>query len=103
MPTIIPAIIPKDYEELKNNIALVRGIVPVVQIDICDGVFAPNITWPFNTLNKEGSILKAELDSHFTNIMNENDIEFLKDKVNVIITIVKVNDKLRNKFVFYLL
>ena len=32
--------------------------------------------------------------------MNENDIEFLKDKVNVIITIVKVNDKLRNKFVF---
>ena len=47
MVEVIPAIIAKDYEELKNEIALVRGLVPVAQIDISDGIFAKNITWPF--------------------------------------------------------
>lgn len=46
---VIPAILVKDYEEMKNKIALVRGVVPLVQIDICDGVFVPSRTWPFNT------------------------------------------------------
>ncbi len=46
---IIPAILVKDYEEMKNKIALVRGMVPVVQIDICDGIFVPSKTWPFAT------------------------------------------------------
>lgn len=46
---VIPAILVKDYEEMKNKIALVRGVVPVVQIDICDGVFVPSKTWPFST------------------------------------------------------
>ena len=44
---IIPAILPKNYEDLKNKIALVRGIVPVAQIDICDGIFVKNISWTF--------------------------------------------------------
>ncbi len=46
---VIPAILAKDYEEMKNKIALVRGVVPLVQIDICDGVFVPSKTWPFAT------------------------------------------------------
>lgn len=46
---VIPAILVKDYEEMKNKIALVRGVVPLVQIDICDGVFVPSKTWPFAT------------------------------------------------------
>ena len=37
MIEIIPAILPKNYEDLKDKIALVRGVVPLVQIDICDG------------------------------------------------------------------
>lgn len=66
---IIPAILPKNYEDLKNKTALVRDVVPVVQIDICDGIFVPNISWPFLTKPTDG----AELDEHFTRILNEQE------------------------------
>ena len=49
MTEIIPAILPKNYEDLKNKIALVRGIIPIVQIDICDGVFVETASWPFSS------------------------------------------------------
>ena len=42
MIEIIPAILSRDYEDLKNKIALVRGFVPVVQVDICDGKYEKN-------------------------------------------------------------
>ena len=63
---IIPAILPKNYEDLKNKIALVRGIVPVTQIDICDGIFVKNISWPFE-------VGVPELDEHFRRIINEQE------------------------------
>ena len=66
MAEIIPAILPKNYEDLKNNIALVRGIVPIAQIDICDGAFVKNLTWPFSS---PGQIT----DEHFQNIINEQE------------------------------
>ena len=56
MTEIIPAILPKNYEDLKNEIALVRGVVPLVQVDICDGIFVKNKTWPF---------LGDDFDLHF--------------------------------------
>ncbi len=62
---IIPAILPKNYEDLKNKIALVRGVVPVVQIDICDGIFVPNKSWPFSTGGAD--------DYNFHRIMNEEE------------------------------
>ncbi len=61
MPEVIPAILPKNYDDLKNKIALVRGIVPIAQIDICDGVFVKNTTWPFSD------------DSHVEAILNEQE------------------------------
>lgn len=60
---IIPAILPKDYEDMKNKIALVRGHVPLVQIDLCDGVFVPSQTWPFST--------GGASDYHLQQILNE--------------------------------
>lgn len=68
MTEIIPAILPKNYEDLKNKIALIRGIVPVVQIDICDGIFVPSKTWPFDSAQD-----KPFLDEHFSKIMNEEE------------------------------
>ncbi len=62
---IIPAILPKNYEDMKNKIALVRGIVPVVQIDLCDGIFVPSQTWPFSTGGAN--------DLNFQNIINEKE------------------------------
>lgn len=64
MIEIIPAIIPKNYEDLKDNIALVRGLVPIVQIDIEDGIFVKNTTWPF---------LGGDFDHHFQAILNEQE------------------------------
>jgi ribulose-phosphate 3-epimerase len=44
---IIPAILPKDFNELEEKIGLVQGFVKTVQIDVCDGQFVPNATWPY--------------------------------------------------------
>ena len=65
MLEIIPAILPKDYDDMKDKIALVRGIVPVVQIDLCDGVFVPSSTWPFSS----GGVN----DFNFLKIINEQE------------------------------
>lgn len=71
MIEIIPAILPKTYEDLKNKIALVRGHVPIVQIDICDGIFVKNTTWPFSN----GSDIKdtSGLDMNFKRILDEQE------------------------------
>jgi ribulose-phosphate 3-epimerase len=58
---IIPAILPKDYAELTEKIELVKGIAPVVQIDICDGKFVPQAGWPYKKQdNNFDAILKEE-------------------------------------------
>ncbi len=44
---IIPAILPRDFAELEDKASLVQGSVKTVQIDICDGQFVPNATWPY--------------------------------------------------------
>src|SRR3989344_7348366 len=75
MAEIIPAILPKNYEDLKNKIALVRGIAPIAQIDICDGVFVPNITWPFlaKAGKEDSEFLENDFDAHFRAILNEQE------------------------------
>lgn len=70
---IIPAILEKNYEDLKNKIALVRGVVSLVQIDICDGVFAPTISWPFLSQGDDDSFLENHFDEHFRRILNEEE------------------------------
>lgn len=73
MAEIIPAVLPKNYEDLKNKIALVRGEAPVVQIDICDGQFVPNTTWPFVYAQdlQHDSGVQGGLDEHFVRIQND--------------------------------
>lgn len=44
---IIPAILPKDFKEIEEKAALVKGLADIVQIDICDGKFVPSTTWPY--------------------------------------------------------
>lgn len=65
MIEIIPAILPKNYEDMKNKIALVRGIVPIVQIDFCDGIYVPSKSWPFTTGGGN--------DDNFLKILNEEE------------------------------
>lgn len=73
MAEIIPAILPKNYEDLKNKISLVRGVVPIAQIDICDGVFVKGMTWPFEAPSSSEGVSNGELDQHFLNILHEQE------------------------------
>ncbi len=47
MAQIIPAILPKSYEELEEKIDLAGAHAPVIQIDICDGSYTSSRTWPY--------------------------------------------------------
>ena len=44
---IIPAILPKDFAELEERVEMVKGLVNLVQVDICDGKFTPKPCWPY--------------------------------------------------------
>ncbi len=48
MIEIIPAIIPISYGDLEEKLSIVRGLVKTVQIDVSDGRFTPNLTFPFH-------------------------------------------------------
>jgi ribulose-phosphate 3-epimerase len=43
-PEVIPAILSKTREDLMRRVALVRGLVKEIQIDVMDGLFVPNKT-----------------------------------------------------------
>lgn len=45
---IIPAIMPKDVKDLKKKVSLVSSYVDTVQLDLMDGEFVPDTTWPFD-------------------------------------------------------
>lgn len=47
MVTIVPAIIPKSYNDLSSHLSRVRHLVTRVQIDVIDGRFGPEASWPF--------------------------------------------------------
>lgn len=47
MAHILPALIPNNFDHLKEEMALVKDFVSRVQIDVADGSYAPNTTWPY--------------------------------------------------------
>lgn len=62
MTEITPAILVKDFNELNEKLAKLVNITNLVQIDICDGNFVPNTSWPMNQRDRENiqSILDEE-------------------------------------------
>lgn len=57
---IVPAILPKDFSEIVTKLPLVKGVADAVQIDIADGKFAPNKTWPYTGDRGEFDKLREE-------------------------------------------
>ena len=53
MAEIIPAIIPKNINDLKEKLEKVRRIARFIQIDVIDGKFAPRRGWPYGEGDKE--------------------------------------------------
>ncbi len=65
MADIVPAILEKDFGEIKNKLTFLRGKIKCVQLDFCDGIFVQNQTWPFASGGFE--------DGDFLKIMNEEE------------------------------
>ena len=49
MAEIIPAILEKNFNEIKNKLTTLRGQTRCVHIDVEDGIFTPEATWPFSS------------------------------------------------------
>lgn len=47
MAEIIPAIMPKKWGDIEWSVEQVVGLAKVVQIDIMDGKFVKNVSWPY--------------------------------------------------------
>ncbi len=65
MAEIIPAILEKNFNEVKNKLTALREHAKCVHIDICDGALVPSQSWPFSSGGFE--------DHDFTKIMNEEE------------------------------
>lgn len=44
---IVPAIMPQHFEDIEVSVSMVKRHVPMVQLDLMDGKYAPEKTWPF--------------------------------------------------------
>jgi len=73
MVEIIPAIIPKSFEDLKDKMSQVLSLTPLIQIDITDGKFVPNKSWPY---------ISGGLDENFYKILREEEGFPLWDKID---------------------
>ena len=47
MPEIIPALMPKSFADLEKYADQFHGLVDIVQVDVMDGKFVPEISWPY--------------------------------------------------------
>lgn len=73
MTKIIPAIIPQSFEDLKDKVGQVVGKVDLVQVDICDGKFTPDKSWPIE--NDEDEKFKV-LVSQEEGLPNWGDVDY---------------------------
>jgi len=47
MAEIIPALMPKNFEDLEKYASKFRGLVDTIQVDVMDGKFVSEISWPY--------------------------------------------------------
>ena len=90
MIEVIPAILPENIEEIREKMSLVNGLVNIVQVDVCDGKFVPNTSWPYK--NDDGSfekIIEEEEGFPFwdsldfeADLMVENPEEIVREWIN---------------------
>ncbi len=75
MTEITPAILVKDFNELNEKLAKFVNITNIVQIDVCDGNFVQNISWPMNQRDRE-SIQSVLDEEHGLPFWEQLDFEF---------------------------
>jgi len=57
---IIPAIMPKNLDDLNKKYSQVKGLANIVQIDVMDGKFVSSISWPY--IEDDGKPLPIDFD-----------------------------------------
>ena len=60
MTEIIPAIMPRSFSELREALETISGLAETVQIDVMDGVFVSEKSWPYTDGDYEGFLTLAE-------------------------------------------
>ena len=73
MIEIVPAVLPKSFEDLKEHLERLRGAVRRVQVDVVDGVLARHKTWPYKDHSTFAKIVE---DEHGLPLWEEFDFEF---------------------------
>ena len=72
MNPIIPAIMPQSYSTMEKQVERVYESVEMIQLDIMDGIFVPEKTWPFkevkgkfdfNSINSLSSVLGVSVSN----------------------------------------
>lgn len=75
MIEIIPAVMPKTYDDLVDRIAGFVGVVPLIQLDIMDAKFVPARTWPYPHDNHfDAIVIEEEGMPHWEDIDFEVDL-----------------------------
>lgn len=71
-PEIIPAIMPEQYDEIESMTGMVKNHVNTVQLDLMDGRYVPEKTWPFvyGTDRDLRDLLSEEISLPFWEEMN---------------------------------
>src|SRR3989344_8560933 len=75
MIEIIPAIIPKNFKDLERNLSNVVGLVPLVQIDIMDGKFTPEASWPYLNVLGDPDFISIKKEEKEFPFLEEVDFE----------------------------
>ncbi len=79
---IIPAILPKNKTELINGLQRLidAGYSGKIQIDLCDGVFVPSVTWPFSEYAHTKDFLEHAghfvVDSDIAELLHQFEVEY---------------------------
>ncbi|MCB9809038.1 hypothetical protein H6776_01430 [Candidatus Nomurabacteria bacterium] len=70
--TIIPAIMPQSFRDIEKHVEIVLDVAGCVQLDIMDGVFVPEKTWPFKEFKSKRSDMNQITDYAWRDLQNED-------------------------------
>ena len=85
MIQIVPAIIAKDFQEISEKIKKIESYVKWAQLDVMDGAFVNNLTWPYAERGKNSSSDLKKLKTNLNleaHLMINNPEEVIDDWIN---------------------
>lgn len=75
MIEIIPAIIPKNFKDLERHLQSVAGLVPLVQVDVMDGKFTSEASWPYINSQEDPDFIAIKKEEREFPALEEIDFE----------------------------